>query len=123
MGGFPLSVSRSAMRHLSAFTTAAPPIVEPGPTGSSRPLISTIASPPGVPLSIVMSATSGRRCPEACLGAGGQAMLHRNDRDSRQAALFRLHRHFDDDLVDAAVRENDEAVRRAQDEVAEDRPA
>jgi hypothetical protein len=53
---------------LSAFATAAKPIVDPGPTGSSKPSIRTIASPAGEPLSIVTSATSGNRFPEECFG-------------------------------------------------------
>ena len=41
MGGLPSAVSFSAMRHLSAFVTAAAPMVEPGPTGSFNPAILT----------------------------------------------------------------------------------
>ena len=121
MGGWPSAVSFSAMRHLSALVIAAAPMVEPGPTGSARPSMlhhrvarrrAVVEHHVGDVGQALAGGVLGLAAPAQC-SSETTAITGRPSR-------FCLQRHLDDNLVDAAVGEDDEAVGRCQDEVAQD---
>ena len=119
-GGWPRSTRRAATAHLSAFVTAAAPMVEPGTHGIRQPRHAHqgIAGRRAVVDDHVGDV--GEAQPAGMFGRGRQAVIQRDHGDHGQGEPPGLQRHVDDDLVDAAVGVDEERVGRAEHEIPQD---
>src|SRR5678815_2748628 len=118
-GGAPAAARRAATSALSAFTTSAPPTVEPGATGVSRPGTRTIASPAGAPVSSVRSAKSWSFLPAGWRDSLA-SLCARNNRNHTHAALLETLGDFDRNHVAARRRDHERRVLRGQVKIAKD---